>query len=47
MDLGNDCFALVCVLSLQLEDLSEVLPGDAVRMELWRIVTKSQKVSRI
>lgn len=26
MDLGNDCFALVCVLSLQLEDLSRSPP---------------------
>lgn len=42
MGLGNGCFALVYVLSLQLEDLSEVLPGDAVRMELWRIVTESE-----
>lgn len=42
MGLGNGCLALVCVLSLQLEDLSEVLPGDTVRMELWRIVTESE-----
>lgn len=30
LDLGDDCFALVCicVLSLQLEDLSEVLAED-------------------
>ena len=47
VDLGNGCLALVCVPSLQLEDLTEVLPGDSVRMGLWRIVTKSQKVSRI
>ena len=47
VDLGNGGFALACVPSLQLEDLTAVLPGDAVRMGLWRIVTKSQKVSRI